>query len=701
MHLTDLILLNVVSVTAKLVPLRPPCTPLNVVSPYQSTWSCTDALYDDWPRHWNGDTVAMYGAIRVDSSLFRFMGAGSMQGRDASTAVQYSTVVSPTTTSYFFEAGGIALEINFMTPAFGLDDDIVTSSRPVTHMTFKVASLDKKEHDVQVYYDNSAEGAVMNPNETVSWSRRQCELFLMTIGTTEQKPLGQRSDRINWGQWIVATPKDAAGVHTVMNDAQTCRGAFASGTYFTVEDDLSGPRPASERWPVLSVAWDLGKVSEVLTERHLMLAYDQVISQHYFGTDMAPLWKNRWADASAMLIAAESTRINDLAAAAAFDKSLVANLTAMGGDKYATLASLAYRQVTGGTQAVWNPIAKEAWVFMKEISSDGDVSTVDVIYPAFPMFQYLYPEYFRRILLPLMVYASNTTGDYGIEVRYNLAWAPHHLGTWPVCDLPPQNQEQMPVEESGNMLIMIYALYKKQGSLEYLTPYWSLLLIWADFIAGSLPDPGNQLCTDDFEGPSPHNTNLAAKGIVALEAYAELLKAKGDAVLANKYRQLAFGFAKTWVKTAADHDHYRIQFNLPGTWSQKYNLLWQRVLGLKAFPEAVFDQETAYYHTKLQRCGVPLDSRHPYTKSDWSLWSASLAKDPKHFRAIAEATFTFVNETPSRMPLPDWYDVGSCNAMGFRARPVQGGFFAKMLVVPDTIDGLGEATTISLVPLLL
>merc|ERR1712032_629138 len=107
---------------------------------------------------------------------------------------------------------------------------------------------------------------------------------------------------------------------------------------------------------------------------------------------MAPLWRNRWSDASEMLAASEAVRTNDLAAAQAFDEALLANLTAAGGDKYATLASLAYRQVTAGTRAVWNPVAKEAWVFMKEISSDGDVSTVDVIYPAFPMFQYLYPE---------------------------------------------------------------------------------------------------------------------------------------------------------------------------------------------------------------------------------------------------------------------------------------------------------------------
>merc|ERR1719198_1516266 len=127
------------------------------------------------------------------------------------------------------------------------------------------------------------------------------------------------------------------------------------------------------------------------------------------------------------------------------------------------------------------------------------------------------------------------------------------------------SQEQMPVEESGNMLIMLAGLYKVQRDLKYLEPYWRMLNTWADFIVDSLPDPGNQLCTDDFEGPSPHNTNLAAKGIVALEAYAAVLEDKGDKDRAQNYRAHAISFAWNWTVSADDGDHYRIQFNLPKT----------------------------------------------------------------------------------------------------------------------------------------
>jgi len=685
-----------VETLSSLAPFRPPCVPLNVVSPYQSTWSCADNLYDAAPQHWTGDAIDMVGLIKVDGVLHRFMGAAVGSEK---TVIQKSVQVRPTTTIYKFSAGavhdGVDIELSFVTPAIGLDSDILAASRPITYATLLVSSSSAQPRDVQVYFDTSGEGSVQSSDEEITWSRLNngpktlaSKLQAMQIGTVSQKHLGQGSDRINWGYLILSTPKAAPKLHTAMQGANISRGAFANGSYFQLADDNSTSRKANDHLPVLSVAWQFDVVSGQPQERHLTLAYDQVVSMRFFGTDMQPLWRHSWSNALAMLEAADDAREKDLTETNAFDDALIANLSSVGGGKYATLASLVYRQVTGGTQEVWNPLLKEPWVFMKEISSDGDVSTVDVVYPAFPMFQYLYPEYFRLTLMPLMVYGNNETKAYGQEILYNLSWAPHHLGHWPISDLAPNKQEQMPVEESGNMLIMLSGIYSVQKSLQYLEPYWPMLRTWADFIVSSLPDPGNQLCTDDFEGASPHNTNLAAKGIVALEAFAGMLDAKGDKSDAESYRNHAFRFARNWTASAWDKDHYRIQFNLPGSWSLKYNLLWQKVLGLRAFPEEVFKVESEYYQMKLDTCGVPMDDRHPYTKSDWSIWAASLAETQEQFEAITSRVFKFADTTPDRAPLSDWYNIQTCKMQGFRARPVQGGFYAKMLVPPLRQDEL-------------
>jgi hypothetical protein len=65
-----------------------------------------------------------------------------------------------------------------------------------------------------------------------------------------------------------------------------------------------------------------------------------------------------------------------------FDKQLISEMTSVGGPEYATMGALAYRQALGGMKLVWNDKTNSPWYFLKEISSDGDLSTVDVIFPA-------------------------------------------------------------------------------------------------------------------------------------------------------------------------------------------------------------------------------------------------------------------------------------------------------------------------------
>ena len=253
---------------------------------------------------------------------------------------------------------------------------------------------------------------------------------------------------------------------------------------------------------------------------------------------------------------------------------------------------------------------------MKEISSNGDLSTVDVIYPAVPLYLYLGPETFQKVLLPILEYANHNTNKYGEGKEYNLEWAPHHIGVWPIADLKQEDQENMPVEETGNMLQLVLAIVQRTGNnLEWLEPYWPLLKQWADYLVKFLPDPGDQLCTDDFMGPSPHNINLAIKGIVGIGAYAELLKLKGDKEVAELYESFTKDFYMWYKKMGYDSDHSRLQYNLPDTWSLKYNMVFQNVLGLNIFSKEDMQMEADYYNKfHLNKYGVPLDNRATFTK---------------------------------------------------------------------------------------
>ena len=659
---------------------RPPSVPLLVVDPYFSVWSNEDNLYDDFPKHWTGVTMCFSGMISIDGKVYRFMAKDTDLATDSMQ--QKSVQVFPTRTVYSFLQGGVSLNLTFSTPSFPAN--VTLGSLPVSYITYDVVSVDGQTHSVSLYYDNTAEVAVESVTENVVWSRNAVILpgyETMRIGTQAQKYLAQGSDQINWGYFYVSVEKEPQ-LQTTMAHSTAVRMAFQSGKAFP-PDDTNQPRPCNKDWPVLAVGWDLGKVGEAAVSKYLLLAYDQVYSIRYFGTAMAPYWRHTFKNSvSSMLQFAHSKYADVQKECSAMDMHVSTALYQEGGATYTTIASLVWRQVVGGTIVVWNNVTNEEWRFMKEISSDGDVSTVDVIYPASPFFLWQAPQALFLTLKPVMEYAMNNTAKYGLNVPYNLSWAPHHLGHWPICDLPPNKQEQMPIEETGNMLAMLSGIAMKdpQTTLKNLGPYWPLLEIWGRYLVSSLPDPGDQLCTDDFEGKSPHNVNLAAKGIVALAAYAFLLDLDGQHSAASYYSLKSQEFVLYWLSNASDGDHYRLQYNLPNTWSMKYNILYQRVLNISVFPDLVMDSEEDYYQTKMNPYGVPLDCRADFTKSDWSMWIAAMGYG-KQFQTLTDALYAFATTTPDRVPFTDFYYTSTAKVAGFRARPVMGGLYARLLLV--------------------
>jgi len=368
--------------------------------------------------------------------------------------------------------------------------------------------------------------------------------------------------------------------------------------------------------------------------------------------------------------------------------NLVAALSKVGGVEYAQIGALAYRQTLAATKLVRNNQTGsigdgEMWNFLKEISTNGDMQTMDVVYPASPMLLYSNPALLRLLLIPVLNFANN-----GTHTPFTNPFSPHQIGTYPIADATTASQEPMPMENTGNMFLMLAGILQREDDATWIKQFMPMLTTWADYLIASLPFPSNQLCTDDFTGRLANNTNLAAKGIVALEAFAHICTASGGSGC-TKYSDAASGFVATWTKEALEQDpapHYKIAYNFPNSYSIKYNLVWQKLLNFSGpFPwkQVVHDTEVPYYLAHMNAYGPPMDSRHTYVKLDWLAWGATMADDDASFHKMMDPIFAQANQTDCRVPLTDLFDTISATCAygkkAFVARPVVGGVFAKML----------------------
>jgi hypothetical protein len=426
----------------------------------------------------------------------------------------------------------------------------------------------------------------------------------------------------------------------------------------------------------MAVAWDLGAVGAQAARRYAMLAYDDIKSIRYFGRDLPAWWRRNGATMEATLAIAARDHAALDQRATAFDATLERDLVRAGGAKYAALAMLAYRQTLAATKLVADTDGRPL-LFPKENFSNGCLATVDVIYPMAPEFLLFGPTLAKALVEPNLDYASSP--------RWKFPFAPHDLGTYPYATGQVYGggerteEDQMPVEETGNMLILVAAIARMEGNASFAGRYWPVLTRWAEYLREKGFDPENQLSTDDFAGHLAHNVNLSAKAIIALGAFAELSRLHGDGSTAREYRQLAERFAAAWQRRADDGDRFRLAFDQPGTWSQKYNLVWDRLLGLHLFPPAVARKEMAFYRRSEERYGLPLDNRRLYTKLDWITWTATLTGSRADFEALVGPVFDFLNATPQRVPMSDWYWTHDATKTGFQARSVVGGVFLKLL----------------------
>lgn len=640
--------------------MRLPAIPLVVNDPYFSIWSAHDRLTDGDTTHWAGSRKRLYGEVRVDGKAYRFLGAGA-----APAAKQTAAVVTATRSTFRFEAAGAAFSVVFETPMLPEDMDLL--STPVTSVRF---SVEKAEGEVElafrayddICYDGDVRPYMLTDEFDVDG------LHFAYAGCRQQNMLCHSGDHItiDWGYLYLAS-----------------RESVCSG-----EDYLE-----------MVCHMQSGEA------RELLLGYDDVVSINYFGYP-ARAWyaRNGATLVDAMVRMEADNALHDRCAE--FDRVLNRVCTDRGGEDYAFITAAAYRHTIAAHKLIADGEGQMV-LLSKENDSNGCIGTVDVSYPSIPLFLMLKPELVRALCRPVLKFASLPVWKYD--------FAPHDVGRYPHAtgqvygarservggvengDVHPpyylypasaeiyKFEDQMPVEECGNMLIMIAAAAYADGDYQFAAQHMDLMEKWVKYLIDFGEDPGDQLCTDDFAGHLARNVNLSAKAIVGVKCYARLLTGLGELDAAAEYDRKAAEMAKSWLERASTPEgHTALTFDGQG-WSMKYNLVWDKVMHLNLLPEDFYRREIASYLPRINEFGLPLDSRRTYTKSDWTLWVAAMA-DRKDFDAFIAPVAHMLRTTQSRVPFSDWYDTVSGRYEAFIARSVQGGLFMPLLIPAPTAE---------------
>jgi Glycogen debranching enzyme len=606
--------------------------------------------------------IAAYCYNRVGNGLLDFGIVAEKEGKALlpNTAVQKSVDVQATQTHYVFTCGEVDLKLTFSAPLFM--DDLKLMTRPVNYISYEVASNDGKNHDVEIYFEASTAWALDKPlQKSTSETLEDNGLVFLKTGSVDQPILAKQGDdlRIDWGYFYMAAEKDNSVCEIA--DSEILRAAFTGE-----ERKTDGDKDPNNR---LALTRKLGTVKDA-TAGKIMLGYDDIYSIQYFGENLRPYW-NTTGDQSILAEFHKANKEYDnlISRCYAFDKELMETATKAGGKKYAELCALAYRQSIAAHKLVKAPNG-DLLFLSKENNSNGSIGTVDITYPSAPLFLYYNPELAKGLMNHIYYYSESG--------KWTKPFPAHDVGTYPLANGQTYGGD-MPIEESGNMIIITAAVAAMEGNAKYAEKHWDVLTTWTDYLVEYGLDPENQLCTDDFAGHFAHNVNLSVKAIMGVACYGRMADMLGKKEQAEKYTAKAKEMAQAWIKMANDGDHYRLTFDKPGTWSQKYNMVWDKLMKLNIFPEEIVETEIAYYLTKQNKYGLPLDNRETYTKSDWVMWTATMAKDKATFEKFIDPLYLFYNETIDRVPMSDWVFTDSPNWRGFKARSVVGGYYIKML----------------------
>ncbi|MCJ1263170.1 hypothetical protein MMC22_003040 [Lobaria immixta] len=780
---------SAILITTNASRLTPPVLPLVVRTPYLSLWlnDARENPWNRWPMFWTGQEIgfSILAAVPETGNVYPLLGRPHdsllPQREEDPFNVSYATYVgskydaSTTNLTYLIpkshssdDSAPLELILSFLSPI--TPTSTLRQSIPASYLTVHV----KGSFNVDIYVDLNGQWVSGDRGSFIRWDFAHQELGGSNVGlktwTVERHTnllFSEFRDQAEWGTLHFTAPSDVR--HECGTSALLRRQFSRTGT---LQNAVDGEyRTIMDEEPVFAFAksFKLNSSSSASSPRsesvlftiaHIQDPVTQFAASRGL-TFMRPLWASWFSTAEKLLSFHYSDFKNAFKLAREYSIQLEKDAYKSGSHDYVDIVALSARQVMGASTFVGTP--DNPIIFQKELSSSGNVQTLDVLFPSFPFFLYTNPRWLAYSLEPIL--------EHTLSGQYPNKYAPHDIGYhYPNATGHPDGREEyMPVEECGDVLVLglaiinslryetstaagsVWSSLGRQGfdanpatsafslneletredifglddswggsikgekqAKKWVERSYSLWKQWTQYLIDYSLEPSHQLSTDDFAGPLQLQTNLALKGILGIKAMSQIAEVFGNADDVKYYKNISDVYISKWEEFGISRDgtHAKLAYNWYGSWTTLYNLYIDSLLCFHLegttstsspkvnredqkplapghpeqnksnktgfVPRRVYKIQSDWYHVVRQRYGLPLDSRHMYTKTDWEFFAAAVTSESVR-EEILQSVALWVNETSTDRPFVDLHDTegtGGFPSTTFMARPVVGGHFA-------------------------
>ncbi|EAW06608.1 putative glutaminase [Aspergillus clavatus NRRL 1] len=651
------------------LPVLPPSYPLAVRNPYLSTWMPSDRVqslpYAE-PQFWAGQELGWAVMARVDGQTYSLMGVKNPE-KEIRPAVVCSAEYTATHSIFTLNAGPVMFKLDFFSPVS--PSSYLTQSLPFAYLTVSVSGA--SANSIQVF--SSIDGRwTGRSDDAVCTFQNTGRTAIYSLKVQDATLYSEESDMALWGETIFAARPNTPSKLSFASGAQS--GIFSQ---FANTGILASSSQQCESKGIVALSHDLGTVTGD-RRVNFVVGYVREEAVNYLGKAYTGYYRAEYPETYEAVTYFMDDYPDALLESLILDQEMTAKAKAVAGQKYADIVTLSARQAYGGIDlTIPNETldTSEVLAFIKELSSDGNINTVDVIMPAFPIYYVMDPEYIRLLLEPMMRYLA--------AGRWHEPYVIHDMGThYPnATGHDDQQAEPMPIEECGNLMVLILAYVRATGDEIWAAPYFDILRGYADYLVENSVDIAEQLSSNDAAGPLANETNLAIKAAVGLKAFGELTGLTEYSKIGEERANLFFTQA---LGLDDQKTHFVLQYpDKPSSWKTPYNLYPDVLLGLRTFPEEAHQMSSAFFKSVRAEYGVPLDHRQDWAKSDWNMWLSGTFNDSTRDEFVDDL-WAFMTNGKHNWPFSDRYVATSAkgNSPGVpvlcRARPTVGGHFALL-----------------------